>query len=85
MESEPVNIFTTVLETVAYIQKTYQNNITGEEKKRICEVKVRMLLGDNPDYHAIKDYLPELIDVLVFLAKNKHISKLFKKSCAVCF
>lgn len=84
--STDVNVFGVLLDTIAYVQDTYKNRIDGSEKKRIVEVKIRMLLGDNPDYHAVKEYLPELIDVMVFLAKNKAITKLFKRDiCKMCF
>jgi hypothetical protein len=90
MERNIEDLITHVQET----QKTYgQCAKTGEFKKeKVKQIFKEKLLQlslspfDEEEHEFLKDfidyYLDPLIDSVVWIAKNKEITKLFKKSCS---
>ena len=79
--------------TLHYIEKIqkFEQSKSGLEKKDMCIRLVNnwvdnYIFPNNPDLastykYFVTNYLDDMVDVLVFVAKSKALSKAFKKKC----
>lgn len=82
------SLFSELIKNISYIQTT-RKELAGMSKKQMVINRmvyyIKMLDADEVDkkeyLRFVDEYVPDLIDMIVVMVRNKELIKLFKKGC----